>query len=199
MQWFFLFKERWMVIVCDSKSGLLALSSPRPVCGRVVQEIKYQLAIAHDTSLIAFLVWTPSHFGHAGNDADDYLAKAACALELDDPNAAPSQQFITWQCFEGMQSRLAVFPYSTMTTLSTVVTNRRRRGLEVRRHTMSVLGYGWVTVQSGRSSRQRMCLTTSLVNCVTVFIPWPLLPSVPHIDKLATTGIRSASNLYSLA
>jgi len=80
------------VIICDSKSALLALSSPRPVCARVVQEIRYQLAIAHDSSLIASLVWTPSHIGLAGNDTVDCLAKAACALDLDDANAAPSLQ-----------------------------------------------------------------------------------------------------------
>ncbi|KAG0726614.1 Argininosuccinate synthase [Chionoecetes opilio] len=75
---------------CDSQSALYALSSARTSCGRVVRDILCQLAIAHDASLVGFFVWTPSHIGLAGNDTVDRLAKAACALGLDDANAVPS-------------------------------------------------------------------------------------------------------------
>ncbi|KAG0725045.1 hypothetical protein GWK47_039378 [Chionoecetes opilio] len=44
------------VIVCDSQSALSALSSPRPSCGRVVRDILYQLAIAHDASIVVFFM-----------------------------------------------------------------------------------------------------------------------------------------------
>ncbi|XP_042891046.1 uncharacterized protein LOC122265711 [Penaeus japonicus] len=78
------------IIVCDSQSALQALSSARPSCGHVVQEILCQLATAHDASLIISFVWTPSHIGLIGNDKVDRLAKEACALDLDDATALPS-------------------------------------------------------------------------------------------------------------
>ena len=56
------------IIMCDSQSALYALSSPRPSCGRVVQDILCQLAIALDTSLVVSSVWTSSV---AGNDTVD--------------------------------------------------------------------------------------------------------------------------------
>ncbi|KAK3871582.1 hypothetical protein Pcinc_023286 [Petrolisthes cinctipes] len=40
------------VIISDSQSALQALSSPRPVCSRVVRDILCQLAHAHDVSLV---------------------------------------------------------------------------------------------------------------------------------------------------
>ncbi len=78
------------VIVCDSQSALHALSATRPSCSRVVQDILCQLAIARDAFLVVTFVWTPSHIGLAGNDTVDRLAKAACALGLDDANTVSS-------------------------------------------------------------------------------------------------------------
>ena len=72
------------VIICDSQSALHSLSSPRPSCDRVVQDILHHLAFAHDASLVVSFVWTPSHIGLTGNDMVDRLAKAACALNTDD-------------------------------------------------------------------------------------------------------------------
>ncbi|KAG0715185.1 hypothetical protein GWK47_012528 [Chionoecetes opilio] len=49
------------VIVCDSQSALYALSSPRPSCGCVVQDILCQLAIAYDASCCVLRVYAFSH------------------------------------------------------------------------------------------------------------------------------------------
>lgn len=78
------------VIICDSQSALHALSSPRPVCSHIVQDILCQLAYAHDASLVISFVWMPSHIGLAGNDAADGLAKAAFMLYMDDMVVEPS-------------------------------------------------------------------------------------------------------------
>ncbi|KAK3882512.1 hypothetical protein Pcinc_013111 [Petrolisthes cinctipes] len=67
-----------------------ALSSPRPVCSRVVRDVLCQLAHAHDVSLVMSFVWMPSHIGLAGNDMADGLAKAACMLDVGDMAAEPS-------------------------------------------------------------------------------------------------------------
>ena len=82
------------VVVCDSQSALHSLSSPRPSCSRVVKDILCQLAAAYDASLSMSFVWTPSHIGLLGNDTVDRLAKAACALDLDNANAVASSQCI---------------------------------------------------------------------------------------------------------
>ncbi|XP_045119171.1 uncharacterized protein LOC123509096 [Portunus trituberculatus] len=78
------------VIVCDSKSALHALSSPRPAYDHVVRDILCRLATARDSALVVSFLWVPSHVGLTANDTVDGLAKAACGLPLPAVRAAPS-------------------------------------------------------------------------------------------------------------
>ncbi|XP_076030944.1 uncharacterized protein LOC143019134 [Oratosquilla oratoria] len=78
------------IIVCDSQSALHALSSPRPICSRVVNEILCRLAAANDASLTIPFVWIPSHIGLHGNDTVDRIAKAACIVDGHVRDAEPS-------------------------------------------------------------------------------------------------------------
>ncbi|XP_076035376.1 uncharacterized protein LOC143021653 [Oratosquilla oratoria] len=78
------------VIICDSKSALHALSSPRPADNHIVRDILCRLAYAHDNTLVVSFLWVPSHVGIAGNDTVDSLAKAACDLELPVIRTPPS-------------------------------------------------------------------------------------------------------------
>ncbi|KAK4311399.1 hypothetical protein Pmani_017095 [Petrolisthes manimaculis] len=84
-------RRKNVVIICDSQSVLQALSSPRPVCSRVVRDILCQLAHAHDVSLVILFVWMPGyHIGLAGNGMADGLARAPCMLDEGDMAAEPS-------------------------------------------------------------------------------------------------------------
>ncbi|XP_076062452.1 uncharacterized protein LOC143037784 [Oratosquilla oratoria] len=78
------------IIICDSQSALHALSSPRPICSRVVNEILCQLAAANDASLTIPFVWIPSHIGVHGNDTVDRITKAACIADRHVRDAEPS-------------------------------------------------------------------------------------------------------------
>lgn len=49
------------MIIYDSKSAFLALSSSRPAFDHVVQDTLRQLAIALDRAFLASILWVPSH------------------------------------------------------------------------------------------------------------------------------------------
>ncbi len=83
------------VIICDSKSALLALFSSRPTYDHVVQDILCRLANASDNSLVVSFLRVPSHVGLAGNDTVDGLAKAACTLDLPAVRAP-----ISYRCYK---------------------------------------------------------------------------------------------------
>lgn len=113
---------------------------------------------------ISFIASLVSDIRLADNDTVDHLTKATCALACKIIYSAAT----TWQSFIGMQSVLALFPCSTMTTFS-IVTNIVVDLWCV--YTMLwVLGYSWTAGQCDRSPKQRMCLPTPLVNYVTVLM-----------------------------
>ena len=51
------------LVICDSKSAMYALSSPRPAYDIVVQNILCRLASARDSALVVSFVWVPFHEG----------------------------------------------------------------------------------------------------------------------------------------
>lgn len=130
------------VRVCDSKSALPSLSSPRPGCNRVVQEMtrESQLAIGRDVSS---------------------------------------------QLLSGYRKNIYLAAHS-MTVLRRSIERASQLYIQYHEHTLSIVVTRIVVVglwcvdnavrarQCGGSPKQRMCLTTSLVNCLTVLMPTPL-------------------------
>lgn len=131
------------VIICGSQSALHALSSPRPACSHVVQDILCQLGYAQDASFVMSFVWTPSHIGLAGNATADGFAKAACLLDVDDMGAEPSLRCqqntiysagfaMTVQCRNAERANSVSIQHHDHFLHSRY--KYRKRGLMVRRH-----------------------------------------------------------------
>ena len=77
------------LVICDSKSALQALSSPRP-CSAVVIRILSFLALMSQRALVVKFLWIPSHIGISYSDTVDRLAKAACRLPRRIAGPSPS-------------------------------------------------------------------------------------------------------------
>lgn len=77
------------LVICDSKSALQALSSPKPL-DVIVPKILSFLALCHRRALVIQFLWIPSHIGITHSDHVDRLAKAACRLPCRDDVPSPS-------------------------------------------------------------------------------------------------------------
>ena len=172
------------VIICDSKSALLALSSSRPSHDHVVQDILCRLANARDNALVVSFLWVPSHVGLAGNDTVHGLAKAACTLDL--PVAVRSPPSL--QCYK--QALFSAIHALTVTRRDAeratsvsiqhydnfihVPYEYRRHGLMVRRHNVVSarlrLGYRpiWQISQAEDVPHYSTCRLCNLVNANTL-------------------------------
>ena len=131
------------VVICDSKSALLALSSAKPTCRQVVLRILSFLALLQGRDLKVKFLWIPSHIGLAHSDTVDAMAKAACRLDPRDAGPSPSLS-----CYISRIRAAAFLPTTHLTDHQRVgsVSIRhydafrchrfkyRRRGLVVRRH-----------------------------------------------------------------
>ena len=200
------------VVVCDSQSALHSLSSPRPSCGRVVQDIFYQLAAAHDVSLAVSFVWTPSHIGLVGNDTADRLARDACALVADDVDAVASLP-----CIRKVIHSAALAPIvhrrNTERANSVSIQHHdnflhdrheyRRRGLMVRRHNVVSarirLGYRplWQVSQAEDVPHYSSCKLCNAPNANTLDHYCLQCPTVIHLLPQGQTLTQICKHLLS--
>ena len=77
------------LVICDSKSALQALSSPKPGSAVVFRILSF-LALMSQRALLLHFLWIPSHIDISYSDTVDKLAKAACRLPRRGGGPSPS-------------------------------------------------------------------------------------------------------------
>ena len=152
------------IVICDSQSALLAISSPQPSYCSVVQQIQRQLIAAEENSIVVKFIWIPSHVGLAHNDTVDLIAKNACSLPPPPDDATPSLN-----CYKKTIHSASLLPTMSRTnaerTQSVSIRHYdhfrhsppryQRHGLQVRRHNVVTarlrLGYRplWQLCEAG--------------------------------------------------